>query len=190
MDRMRALWPRAGAGTRGRFRLSARVLPVYHTAMDTPLALAPLDPRFLRVLRWHGAIVAVVLLAAALGAEAILYQTDLPNGIVLAIAAALAGWLALVAPPRRFAHWRFAIDDTELHVAHGWWVRIHTIVPVGRVQHIDLTQGPIERMCGVATLVLHTAGTEHAEVRVPGLARDRAEAVRDRIRAAIEASPW
>ncbi|MEP9403363.1 PH domain-containing protein [Sphingomonas sp. VNH70] len=166
-------------------------MPAYHTGMDdTPTPLSPLDPRFLRVLRWKGTITAVVLLVVALGVETVFYRTDLPNGIVLAVAVALGLWLAIVAPPRRYAHWRFALTDAELHVAHGWWVRVHTIVPVARVQHIDLTQGPVERMCGVATLVLHTAGTEHAKVVVPGLARDRAEAVRDRIRAAIEASPW
>ena len=142
------------------------------------------------MLRWKGAVAAAVLLGVALVAETVFYHRDLPNGIALAIAAVLGIWLAMVAPPRRYAHWRFALSDVELHVAHGWWVRVHTIVPVARVQHIDLTQGPVERMCGVATLVLHTAGTEHAKVVVPGLARDDAERVRDRIRAAIEASPW
>ncbi len=152
--------------------------------------LAPLDPAFLRVLRWRGAIQSVVLLVLAALAEIILNQQGLPNGIVLAVAIALGLWLTIVSPPRRFVHWRFAFDGRELHVAHGWLTRVHTIVPVGRVQHIDLQQAPVERGCGVATLVLHTAGTDHSRVAVPGLARAQAEAVRDRIRTAIGASPW
>lgn len=154
------------------------------------LALAPLDRRFVTVLRWRAAVAALIVLVIAAAAEAILYRQDWPNGIAAAVAIAVASWLVGIAPPRRFAHWGFALDERELHVAHGWLTRVHTIVPIGRVQHIDLTQGPIERGCGVATLVLHTAGTDHSLVTVPGLAREQAEAVRDRIRSAIEASPW
>ncbi|KQM35809.1 PH domain-containing protein [Sphingomonas sp. Leaf10] len=155
-----------------------------------PLSLAPLDRRFVTVLRWRAAVAALVVLAVAGVGEAILYRQELPNGIAAAVAVLIAIWLVAIAPPRRFAHWGFALDNRELHIAHGWLTRVHTIVPIGRVQHIDLTQGPIERGCGVATLVLHTAGTDHSLVTVPGLAREQAEAVRDRIRSAIEASPW
>lgn len=156
----------------------------------TPPLLAPLDRRFVTVLRWRSAIVALAIVAVAGVVEAILYDRGLPNGLAVVPALAIALWITLVAPPRRFAHWGFALDDRELHVAHGWLTRMHTIVPIGRVQHIDLTQGPIERGCGIATLVLHTAGTDHSLVSVPGLAREQAEAVRDRIRRAIESSPW
>ena len=171
--------------------LERAVLPAYHTAMESmSLSLAPLDRRFVTVLRWRAAVAALPILAVAGVAEAVLYRQDLPNGIVAAIAVLVALWIIAIAPSRRFAHWGFALDERELHIAHGWLTRVHTIVPIGRVQHIDLTQGPIERGCGVATLVLHTAGTDHSLVTVPGLARDQAEAVRDRIRSAIEASPW
>lgn len=87
--------------------------------------------------------------------------------------------------PRRWRLWGHAFTGGELHVASGWLIRSHTIVPVSRVQHIDVTQGPIERACGVATLVLHTAGTSDSEVALPGITRDRAEGIRDAIRQSI-----
>ncbi len=187
---LRALWPSTRRGTRGRSGFACAVAYWLPITPDMHDALDPLDPRYLSVLRWHGAITGALLLLPAAGLETALYFNDLPNGFVVAIALAVAAWLTVVAPPRRFRHWGFLLTDRELHVAHGWWTRVHTIVPVGRVQHIDLTQGPIERSQGVATLVLHTAGTEHSEVTVPGLSRERAEEVRDRIRTAIETSPW
>ena len=58
-------------------------------------------------------------------------------------------------------------------------------MPFARVQHIDLAQGPIERRYGLARLILHTAGTRGASIPLPGLAREEAEAMRDRIRAKI-----
>ena len=156
---------------------------------DTP-ALGSLDRRFMNVLRWRGAVMALILLVAGGVGELILADQGVPNGLAVVPAIAIGAWLTLVAPGRKFAHWGFALDDRELQVAHGWLMRVHTIVPIGRVQHIDLSQGPIERLCGVATVVLHTAGTDHSRVAVPGLSRDAAEGVRDRIRAAIGASPW
>ncbi len=79
---VRAMAP-LGRGHKGRVSLERRVSPAYHTAMDDRITpLRPLDPAFLRVLRWKGAIVAFVLLVAALGVETVFYNTDLPNGIV------------------------------------------------------------------------------------------------------------
>lgn len=91
----------------------------------------------------------------------------------------------LIGPGRRYAAWGYDEAADALEVAHGVWTQVGTVVPYGRVQHIDVSQGPIERAFGVARLVLHTAGTAHSEVVLPGLSRDRAEAMRDRIRGHI-----
>jgi membrane protein YdbS with pleckstrin-like domain len=53
------------------------------------------------------------------------------------------------------------------------------------VQHIDVAQGPIQRMLGLATLVLNTAGTRGAAVRLPGLLHGQAEGMREQIRGKI-----
>lgn len=150
-------------------------------------SLSPLDLGQLSVMRVRSFIVALVPPLAAIGPEIVIAETWFPNGVVIGAAILVALWLVIVAPPRRFRHWRYAFTGQELHIARGWWTRIHTIVPIGRVQHIDLKQGPIERYFGIATLVVHTAGTEHSRVDVPGLSRARAEAIRDEIRASIAA---
>jgi uncharacterized protein len=77
------------------------------------------------------------------------------------------------------------MEAEELHIAQGVWTRIETVVPLARVQHIDVSQGPIERGFGVCRLVLHTAGTMNSRVVLPGLARATAERMRDEIRARI-----
>ncbi|HEX8256822.1 MAG TPA: PH domain-containing protein, partial [Allosphingosinicella sp.] len=72
-----------------------------------------------------------------------------------------------------------------LHIGRGVWTKTETIVPLARVQHIDVSQGPLERAFGISRLILHTAGTMHSLVVLPGLARGTAEAMRDDIRARI-----
>ena len=61
--------------------------------------------------------------------------------------------------------------------------QIVTHVPRSRVQHTDVSQGPLERRYGLGTLVVYTAGTDHARVALPGLAHEVARALRDELRA-------
>jgi membrane protein YdbS with pleckstrin-like domain len=88
---------------------------------------------------------------------------------------------------RRFSRWGYAKTEDELHVAHGVFVHTETSVAFHRVQHIDIAQGPVERLCGVCQLVLNTAGTLNSKIRLPGLSRATAEALRDEIRQHIRA---
>ncbi len=74
----------------------------------------------------------------------------------------------------------------RLRVVRGLWWRSDSMVPFGRVQHIDVDRGPLERYYGLATLTVHTAGTHGASVHLPGLLHDDALAMRDTIRAHIK----
>ncbi|MDV3456752.1 PH domain-containing protein [Sphingomonas sp. HF-S4] len=153
--------------------------------MSLTIALQNIERGQLRVMHVRGAISALALIVAALIVE-IVFGDALPvRGVLGGVALLLGIWLAVIAPPRRWRHWRYAFTGTELHVAHGWWTQVHTIVPVLRVQHIDVAQGPLERNFGVARLVLHTAGSDNTIVTLPGITRETAEEIRDAIRARI-----
>lgn len=149
--------------------------------------LVPVERAQLHVLRIHALVFWLILLAAAVGAE--LLVPDLPmRGIVAGPVLLLAIWRAGFAPLRRWRGWGYAFTGTELHVAWGVWTQVHTIVPVSRVQHIDVTQGVLERLFGLTTLTLHTAGTDANLVSLPGVTRDTAEGIRDAIRRSIGGS--
>ena len=75
--------------------------------------------------------------------------------------------------------------DERLRVVRGLLFHSDTVVPFGRVQHIDVDQGPLERAYEIATLTVHTAGSHNASVHLPGLKHADALAMRDAIRAAI-----
>lgn len=153
--------------------------------------LQPLERGYLRVMRIRALIGWGLLAAVAAGVEAVLsWRTGWPFGAVCGPIAALGALSVLVLAPGRWRRWGHAFTDRELHVARGWLVRTHTIVPVARVQHIDVSQGPLERGAGIATLRLHTAGTEGSVVTLPGIAAARAEEIRDAIRARIDDAPW
>ena len=148
--------------------------------------MIPLERGQLWVMRIHALAIGALALAAGLLGEAILRDNvDLPPGIVTIPLLVLLLYPILVAPGRRYRAWGYAMDADELRIARGVWTRIETIVPLARVQHVDVSQGPIERTFGVCRLVLHTAGTMHSRVVLPGLARATAEALRDEVRGRI-----
>jgi membrane protein YdbS with pleckstrin-like domain len=79
----------------------------------------------------------------------------------------------------RHTHWR--LDDDGFTLRRGRMWRSETRVPQSRVQHLDLKRGPLERRYGLSTLVIHTAGSRHSAVTVPGLGEADAERLRDRL---------
>jgi len=158
------------------------------TAPEAPesRAMTPLHPNQKWVLRIRTGLASLALLLAAqmldLGP---LRATPVPAGLVPAALALLAAAAIVLLPRRRYRAWGYCEKEDELHIRHGLLIRMRTVVPFGRVQHIDVAHGPIERGFGLATLILHTAGTRGAAVSLPGLPQPEAEAMRDRIRAKI-----
>jgi hypothetical protein len=148
--------------------------------------MTPLDKGQLWVMRIHAAALSLLLLLAGAGAEAVLRnEAALPRGFVVLPILLVALWLVFIAPARRFRSWGYRMDAEELQVARGLWTQWHTVVPLDRVQHLDIAQGPLERSFGVSRLIVHTAGTLHSQVTLPGLTRPVAEAMRDEIRARV-----
>ncbi|HEX5051803.1 MAG TPA: PH domain-containing protein [Planctomycetota bacterium] len=89
--------------------------------------------------------------------------------------------LAVVTPPLSYARWRFGFPGDLLLMRYGILFVEERAVPVRRMQHVDLVRGPVERLFGLATLVVFTAGNEGSAFSVPGLRADRAKELRDRI---------
>ena len=73
----------------------------------------------------------------------------------------------------------------DLLVRRGMLFRRFVAVPYGRMQVVDITQGPIERMFGIKTLKLVTAAATSG-VQIPGLTGSAAEELRDRLVAVSE----
>ena len=111
---------------------------------------------------------------------------DLPR-IPLVAAAALAGLVpGILVGLLRHRRIGWKLDEDGFATRRGGLWRSETLVPVSRVQHLDLERGPIERQLGLATLVVHTAGTRMAAVKLPLLALADAEALRAHLARQVE----
>lgn len=146
-------------------------------------ALTPLHPDHVKVLRIQTALAAVPFLIGA----GVLETAELGprTGSFVVPVLLIAAFLIARVPLKRYQARGYAMGADRLRVVRGLMFSSDSVVPFGRVQHIDLDQGPVERMYGLATLTVHTAGTHNASVRLPGLAHDDASAMRESIRAHI-----
>jgi membrane protein YdbS with pleckstrin-like domain len=79
----------------------------------------------------------------------------------------------------RWRRTRWKLDDRGLHVRRGLLWRTEVLVPRSRVQHLDIERGPLERHFGLATLIVHTAGSQTQALRQSGLADADAVSLRD-----------
>jgi membrane protein YdbS with pleckstrin-like domain len=143
-----------------------------------------LDPRWITVQRVHGAIFTAVLTFASFVAVMALWiaSRTLVLGLLL-----LPGWMAAMAtlawhlqrwPAIAYRFTTYRVDEAGIEIQRGVYWRTTTNVPRSRIQHTDVSQGPLERRYGLGTLVVYTAGTQHSEVKLPGLEFTVAQRIR------------
>ncbi|MEM7386263.1 MAG: PH domain-containing protein [Verrucomicrobiota bacterium] len=103
------------------------------------------------------------------------------SGIAFGLLLFVLGAIALFLPPVAYRNWGYRLNERVLEIRRGILTKSRILVPLTRVQHVDLERGPVERHLGLATLVIYTAGTEHAEQMIPGLLESSAIALRDHL---------
>lgn len=155
--------------------------------VDDEGELTRLHPNYKLLMRVGALIGGLVIFAiAAVVAGALNNELGLPFWVILVPAAIIAIIVGFRVPVARYNARGYQISRDRLRVVRGIWWHSDTIVPFGRVQHIDVDQGPVERALGIATMTLHTAGSHNASVRLPGLGHELAIEMREAIRAHIK----
>ena len=116
-------------------------------------------------------LVVGLIFAAALGALACVISV-----LVVVIAGALSSWFVR----NRYRAWRYQERHEDLIVARGVMVQRLSVVPYGRMQFVEVTAGPIERLFKLSTVKLHTAAAA-SDARIPGLENSESARLRDRL---------
>ena len=91
----------------------------------------------------------------------------------------LAAWVlvfiaSMILIPMAFKIKGYAHRFRDLVYRSGLIVRSTTALPFNRVQHVDVKQGPIERMFDLASINIYTAGGQSSDISIPGLKNDDA----------------
>jgi len=94
-----------------------------------------------------------------------------------------------VAPRLRYRVHRWEVTADAVFTQTGWLARTWTLVPISRIQTVDVTRGVVQQVFGLAGVAVLTASSQ-GTVRIPHLEADvarrvaedlarRAETVRD-----------
>ena len=140
------------------------------------MQLSHVDSAIIGVWRWHAAITTLFVTVATAA-----FSVPTPElwPLAPALVATTGVLLVWLWPPMAYRHLQFGVDDTGIAIESGVIWRSRIALPRVRIQHTDVSQGPLERRYGIGTLKLYTAGSRHTRIELPGLNHDEAIALRD-----------
>lgn len=96
--------------------------------------------------------------------------------VVFSVISLLIKWLTF----------EFRLDSDELHIDQGLLNRSSRAIPFDRVTDVDIEQGPVHRLLGLARVRMETgasSGSKEEEGVLDTISLERAEAIRDFVRA-------
>ena len=150
----------------------------------------PVDPAYKTLLRVVILIDTVLLLIlCVLLSIAIPAVAPWHGAFAAMIVLLLAITLMTVWVNKRYRLTGYVVQPRAVYFRTGALWRTQTVVTLNRIQHVEITQGPLERWLKVARLVIYTAGGKSSDLTVPGLPLPHAESIRDGLLQKIESQP-
>ncbi len=115
-----------------------------------------------------------ILLPAALATIA-----TLPFFGLVGLAWLGGGALAIAVRWIDWKHTRYALEGSEMFIETGWWRHRRSMIPLVKIQSIDISESWWSRIFGICTLRLGVAGgSGFSDHHVPALSRSQADALR------------
>ena len=140
----------------------------------------PLDKRYHSLLIVEG-ILFFILVSIAAAVIFVWNETLIETPLMfllIFIWALLSFWLLWSG----FFSWKFkgyALREKDILFKSGIFFRSKVIIAFHRVQHIEIHQGPLERLFGITSITLFTAGGGHSDLTIPGLHPELSAKIKD-----------
>lgn len=118
-----------------------------------------------------------VQLVATFGALAVLIRGTPYAALLIPLALLVIIAVAVL----RYWFFRFRIGEDRIVIRQGILEKTSVDLPFDRIQGINVERRPVDRLLGLVTVSLDTAGSETTEGELPCVSRDLAEELRGRI---------
>jgi membrane protein YdbS with pleckstrin-like domain len=149
----------------------------------TALQMEPMAPAYLReVLTQHLIGWGIVLPLSFVPYLLVVNPETLKSGLLLLPLAVLLP-AALIVPLaiKRVRVKSMAMREHDIAYCSGLFWRKTVMLAFNRIQHIEVSSGPLQRRFGLASLKFFTAGGSSVDLKIDGLKRGRAEQLREYI---------
>ncbi|MHB1483809.1 MAG: PH domain-containing protein [Saccharofermentanales bacterium] len=77
-------------------------------------------------------------------------------------------------PAIEYRQWGYVITEDRIEIKHGIFFIQTTIIPIIRVQHVTISQGPINRKFGISAITINTAS---GVFKIEGLSDENAKLI-------------
>lgn len=126
----------------------------------------------------------------------VVYKLAMPNfGTIFEVKYGLNGLSILlltffflntfVMPMIQYKEWKYSIQKDRIELIHGILLRNKVIIPISRIQFIEIEQGPIYQSFHLASLNINTASDVH---EIPALPLKEANEISQKLKEMIEVS--
>ena len=96
--------------------------------------------------------------------------------------------LSMILAGKQYNRAGYALREKDVIYKHGVWWHTVTTVPFNRMQHCEISQGPIQSAFGLATLRIFTAGGTSSDMAIDGLSHKEALRIKDFVTGKIVAN--
>ncbi len=125
-------------------------------------------------------LVFILPLAAALF---VIYKNQPSYLFEASLVAALLFIVVLILGYLSYFKKAYALREKDVSYRRGLIFHSITTVPLSRIQHSELLRGPLDRILGLSSVKIYTAGGSSSDITIPGLPLETAEKVREFINA-------
>ena len=150
-----------------------------------------LDPRAIKMWRFGRIIGLAFLLVIYAGLTLLAYRIlrdDFTLGYLPLILAVMAIPIAaqilnlVLYPPIEYRQWAYLITADRIEIKKGIFFHSTQIIPISRIQHVMVSEGPLARHYHLASVTIHTAG---GAMKIDGLAHDTADEICENLKTVV-----
>lgn len=87
-------------------------------------------------------------------------------------------WGIFIEPSLKQKYWRYDVDEEFIQLKSGIWNKKHQLIPMTKVQSVELVQGPLLRKFQLYSISVGTMGSSH---KIPAIPQEEARELRDQI---------
>ena len=125
-------------------------------------------------------ILSVVLLVIAPRTKDFSFLTRFNPYVILTLWFCIFHLPGFVLLKREFERWRYQVTPDFLTVSHGVFSKSRTILPLAKLQHIEMKSGVFETRMGIVQVEVHNAGGLNT-IKIPGVTVENANQLRDEV---------
>jgi membrane protein YdbS with pleckstrin-like domain len=141
------------------------------------VALTPLHPSYIKII-WLNIALVFGFIAILAGLAIYFVEDTIEQWPAIAIVYSILLILTIIIQLVSYKNKGFAFRKHDVIYRSGAIATTTTIIPYNRVQHVAMHEGLISRKLGLAAVEIFTAGGTGSDIKIPGLEKEHAEAIK------------